>query len=134
MPTLRNTTVTRGALVVLLSLMVGAGIVRAGASGADKVDAKRLLTGQAAFVDYRTMQPGTFRKITTADLPQPYATEAARNSPRLVARPADAWPQAAPGFKVDLYASDLEGPRQIRVAPNGEFFVAESRAGPIRAL
>ena len=96
--------------------------------------ARSVLTGQAAFVDYRSMKAGTFRKITVADLPQPFATESARNNARLVPRPADAWPQAPAGFKVDLYATGLEGPRQIRRAPNGDFFVAETRAGQIRVL
>jgi glucose/arabinose dehydrogenase len=96
--------------------------------------ARSVLTGQAAFVDYRSMKTGTFRKITVADLPQPFATESARNNARLVPRPADAWPQAPAGFKVDLYAAGLEGPRQIRRAPNGDFFVAETRAGQIRVL
>jgi glucose/arabinose dehydrogenase len=93
---------------------------------------RSVLTGQAAFVDYRSMKAGTFRKITVADLPQPYATESARNNARLVPRPADAWPQAPAGFKVDLYMTGLEGPRQIRLAPNGDFFVAETRAGQVR--
>jgi glucose/arabinose dehydrogenase len=100
----------------------------------DKIDAKRVLTGQDAFVDYRTMKAGTFRKITVADLPAPFATESARNNARVVPRPADAWPQAPAGFKVDLYASGLEGPRQIRIAPNGDFFVAETRAGQLRVF
>ena len=101
---------------------------------ADKVDRNRLVTGQAAFVDYRTMKTGTFRKITVADLPQPFATESARNNARIVPRPADAWPQAPAGFKVELYASELQGPRTIRLAPNGDFFVAETRAGNIKVL
>src|SRR6185295_3020463 len=101
---------------------------------ADKIDKSRLLVGQAAFVDYRTLKPGTFRKITPADLPQPFATESARNNARVIPRPADAWPQAPDGFKVDLYASGLEGPRQIRIAPNGDFFVAETRAGQVKVF
>jgi glucose/arabinose dehydrogenase len=32
---------------------------------------------------------------------------------------------------VELYASGLDQPRQIRVAPNGDFFVAESRKGEV---
>jgi glucose/arabinose dehydrogenase len=96
--------------------------------------ARAVLTGQAAFVDYRSMKAGTFRKITVGDLPQPFATESARNNARLVPRPEGAWPQAPAGFKVDLYATGLEGPRQIRRAPNGDFFVAETRAGQIRVL
>ena len=35
------------------------------------------------------------------------------------------------GFRVDLFASGLDGPRTIRVAPNGDIFVAESGAGRV---
>src|SRR5437870_3387389 len=118
-------------IAAALWVLVGAWM---GQAAGEKFNTKNLLVGQAAFVDYRSMKPGTFRKITVADLPQPFATESVRNSARLVPRPADAWPQAAPGFKVDLYATGLEGPRQIRVAPNGDFFVAESRAGQIKVF
>jgi len=37
-----------------------------------------------------------------------------------------------PGFKVELYATGLDNPRLIRTAPNGDVFVAETRAGKIR--
>ena len=112
-------------------LLAGALLVHA-ADG--KIDATRLVVGQAAFVDYRSMKTGTFRKITVADLAQPFATESVRNNAEMVPRPADAWPQAPAGFKVDLYATALEGPRQIRMAPNGDFFVAESTAGQIKVF
>jgi len=98
----------------------------------DKIDAANLLTGSSAFADYRSEKPGVFRKITANDLPKPFATKSAENFPRLVPRPEDAWPHAPTGFKVDLYATNLNEPRQIRVAPNGDFFVAESRLGEIR--
>jgi glucose/arabinose dehydrogenase len=111
-----------------LSLLTGAWMVHA----AGQSDQKTPLKGSAAFVDYRSLKPGTFRKITAADLPQPFATDSATNPPRVVARPADMWPQAAPGFKVDLYASGLGGPRQIRRAPNGDLFIAESRTGQLK--
>jgi len=51
-----------------------------------------------------------------------------------VPRPADAWPKAPTGFKVELFASDLKNPRQIRIAPNGDIFVAETSAGRIRVF
>src|SRR5205823_14463638 len=95
-----------------------AATTRIARAAADKVDQKNLLTGQAAFVDYKTMKTGAFRKITVADLPQPFATESARNNARLVPRPADAWPQAPAGFKVEQFASGLEGARTLRLAPN----------------
>jgi glucose/arabinose dehydrogenase/mono/diheme cytochrome c family protein len=86
------------------------------------------------FTDYRFEEPGKIRKITVKDLPAPLATASAGNGPQLVPRPEGAWPKVLPGFKVELYASDLDEPRLIRTAPNGDFFVAESRAGNIRVF
>jgi glucose/arabinose dehydrogenase len=91
-----------------------------------------VLTGQAAFTDYRKEAPGIVRKITVADLPQPYATQSAGNPPTVVPRPSDAWPKAPSGFKVDLYASGLDYPREIRTAPNGDMFLAETDTGKIK--
>jgi glucose/arabinose dehydrogenase len=91
-----------------------------------------VLTGQAAFTNYKKEAPGVIRKITVADLPHPYATHSAGNSPTLVPRPSNAWPKAPAGFKVDLYASGLDLPREIRTAPNGDFFVAENDLGQIK--
>lgn len=90
------------------------------------------LTGTAAFTDYRGQKPGVTRRINVADLPKPQPGQSVDNGPDLVPRPANAWPQAKPGFKVELYASDLVNPRLIRTAPNGDLFVAESRAGLVR--
>ena len=86
------------------------------------------------FTDYRFEKPGTVRKITLKDLPPPFATASAGNAPEVVARPEHAWPQVPQGFKVEQYADGLAGPRLIRTAPNGDFFVAESDAGDIRVL
>lgn len=99
-----------------------------------KVDSKNLLTGQSAYADARSLKPGTFHRITADDLPQPFATKSSANFGRVVARPADAWPQAPAGFKVEQYATGLDQPRQIRTAPNGDFFVAESRTGEIKVF
>lgn len=86
------------------------------------------------FTDFRFENPGTTRKITVNDLPQPYATKSSDNGPDLVARPANAWPQAPPGFKVEQYASGFDEPRLMRTAPNGDIFLAESGAGRIRVF
>jgi glucose/arabinose dehydrogenase len=85
----------------------------------------------APFTDFRYEKPGTTRKITVKDLPQPYATDSAENGAEVVARPENAWPVAPAGFKVELYASGLENPRLLRTAPNGDIFLAESEAGRI---
>jgi len=89
---------------------------------------------QAPFTDYRYESPGTTRKITAADLPAPYSTKSADNGPDIVGRPANAWPQAPAGFKVELYAAGLDEPRWMCTAPNGDIFLAETSAGRIRVF
>jgi len=88
----------------------------------------------APFTDFRFEVPGAVHKIALSDLPAPFATSSAGNAPTIVARPADAWPKAPNGFKVQLYADGLATPRVIRVAPNADVFVAESGGGQIRAF
>jgi glucose/arabinose dehydrogenase len=91
-------------------------------------DAKphEVVTGAAAFHSFDAEHPGVFRKITPADLPPPYATGTISNSPKPASRPPGAMPQALPGFKVQLYAGGLDNPREMRIAPNGDIFLAES--------
>jgi glucose/arabinose dehydrogenase len=89
------------------------------------------LTGQAAFTDAAHEYPGVRRLLTVADLPAPAPQESVDNGPKLVPRPANAWPMAPEGFKVELYATGLENPRLLRTAPNGDLFLAESDAGKI---
>ena len=88
----------------------------------------------APFTDFRYEKPGTTRKITVKDLPQPYATDSAQNGAEVVARPQNAWPVAPAGFKVELFASGLDNPRLLRTAPNGDIFLAESDPGRIRVF
>ncbi len=92
------------------------------------------MTGEAAMGDWTTDAPGVRRKLTPKDLPPPYATKSAENSARRIPRPDGASPQVPPGFRVDLFASGLTEPRMIRVAPNGDVFVAESESNRIRVL
>ena len=93
------------------------------------------LTGQDAFTDYSKEAPGIRRHITAADLPKPFATESSNNGPHVVAKPADAWPKAPAGFKVELYAQgDFKVNRLIRFAPNGDLFLADSGDNSIIVL
>ena len=92
------------------------------------------LTGPAALGDWRADAPGVRRHITTADLPAPYDTPSAGNSPRIVPRPDGAVPHAPHGFTVTQIASGLDNPRALKVAPNGDVFVAESRPGRVLVL
>jgi glucose/arabinose dehydrogenase len=92
----------------------------------------KILTGSAAFSTYQTEKPGIFRKLTPADLPQPFATQSASNTSHIVARPEGVMPQTLPGFSVNLFTSGLRTPRAMKAAPNGDVFVAETGASQIR--
>jgi len=87
---------------------------------------KNVLTGDSAFASYNNVRAGVWRHIAPSALPKPFATPSAATRATPVPRPADAWPQAPDGFKVELYATGLMNPRLIRRAPNGDLFVAET--------
>jgi glucose/arabinose dehydrogenase len=74
------------------------------------------------------------RKITTGDLPAPYATASATNGPTVIDRPGSALPQAPAGFKVELFTTGLDTPRKIITAPNGDIFVVESHGGDVKVF
>ncbi|KAA6455838.1 sorbosone dehydrogenase family protein [Acidobacteria bacterium AB60] len=93
-----------------------------------------VLTGQEAFTDAAHESPGIRRHLTAADLPGPKPDQSVDNGPLLVPRPANAWPKAPAGFKVELYATGLDNPRAMRTAPNGDIFLAESESGKIRVF
>lgn len=88
-------------------------------------------TGVAAFGDWRDDAPGVARKILPDALPAPYETRSSSRSPSVIAQPAGAAPRVPPGFEATLFASGLDMPRTLRVAPNGDLFLAESGAGRI---
>ncbi|HET7879917.1 MAG TPA: PQQ-dependent sugar dehydrogenase [Acetobacteraceae bacterium] len=87
-----------------------------------------------SYGDWHDDAPGVLRHITPESMPQPYATSSAAHAPSVVPRPAGATLRAPPGFSVEQYMGGLDGPRTLRVAPNGDVFVAESSAGRVRIL
>ena len=89
-------------------------------------------TGSSVFYDFRSETPGRMHKITVNDLPAPHATRSAVNPPEMSPRPADAKPKALSGFAVTQYVSGLDEPRELRAAPNGDVFLAESNKGEIK--
>ncbi|MBY6242227.1 sorbosone dehydrogenase family protein [Methylosinus sp. Sm6] len=93
-----------------------------------------LLSGAQAFSDWRADAPGVRRKISNGDLPAPYASDPAASRSQVAARPEAAQPNTLPGFMANVVAADLQGPRVIRVAPNGDVFVVESTGGRVRAF
>jgi glucose/arabinose dehydrogenase len=125
-----------GTLLLAAPLLVGlaAGCKRAKTTADEPQPRGNVLTGEAAMGDYTSDAPGVRRKLTPADLPRPNATPSVDNGPRVIPRPAGALPRVLPGFRVDVLAEDLDRPRMIRTAPNGDLFVAESAAGRIRLV
>jgi glucose/arabinose dehydrogenase len=97
-------------------------------------------TADGVFVDWNQERPGVAHRVTLADLPAPAPNESVGNHPRVVPRPANAWPIAPPGFKVTLYAGGdaaspaFQQPRLLRTAPNGDLFLADSAAGAVFVL
>jgi glucose/arabinose dehydrogenase len=83
---------------------------------------------------YEQDAPGRVHRIDLASLPEPFATDSARNFPMVVPRPDNAELQLPPGFEISVLTRDVEGPRVMRIAPNGDIFVSESRAGRVRVL
>ena len=91
-------------------------------------------TGAAAYGDWQSDAPGVMRRFTPADMPAPNQSEAVSNPSRIVPRPRGATLRTMPGFSVAAFESGLAGARVIRVAPNGDVFVAQSRDGKITVL
>ena len=111
-------------------LAAGSGLAAAFLLQATKTDGLNILTGPQAFSNTTSLKPGQTRKITVQDLPKPGDTPSG-NTPggRGAVRPANAMPQAPAGFKVDIYVGEeLTTPRQMRRAPNGDIFVADTSA------
>lgn len=88
----------------------------------------------AVFGDWRADAPGRIHHITVDDLPRPFATPSAGNSPNTVARPASARLLVPAHFAVNEFATGLKGPRTLRIAPNGDVFLAETGADQVRVL
>jgi glucose/arabinose dehydrogenase len=91
-------------------------------------------TGEAAYGDWRDDAPGVVRHFTPDAMPPPYRTASADRAPSVVQQPAGAALHVLPGFAVDRFMTGLERPRTMRVASNGDVFVAESGAARIRVL
>ena len=63
--------------------------------------------------------PGRVHHIDVAKLPAPFATESARQFPRVTPKPDAASLKLPAGFKIDVFTREIEGPRVMRIAPIG---------------
>lgn len=68
-------------------------------------------------------------------LPKPFATESVRNPPRVVPQPNGAKLEVPAGFDVAVFSEgDYQEPRWVKQMPNGDLFLADSRANTIYLL
>ncbi|TPW26191.1 PQQ-dependent sugar dehydrogenase [Pararhizobium mangrovi] len=111
-----------------LAVSVLAGVLAGGhmAAGAQEV-----VTGSKAYGSWEQNEPGRKLLIRPSDLPAPGASSVSSNSPGIVARPKNAAPKAMAGFSVHEFASGLQAPRVIEIAPNSDVFVSDSSAGTV---
>ncbi|MDW6024882.1 PQQ-dependent sugar dehydrogenase [Mesorhizobium sp. BAC0120] len=99
--------------------------------------AEEVRTGANAFGTWEGDAPGVSRHIRPADLPAPTLTENDpeapdfENAPKVVEAPQGKLPDVPPGFAVQVFATGLDKPRVIRIAPNGDIFLAESGSGRV---
>jgi glucose/arabinose dehydrogenase len=101
------------------------------------VHAREVLTGADAFGTWKGDAPGVSRHIRAADLPPPTYHENDPEAadfdlkPKVVDAPQGRMPDVPKGFAVQVFATGLKKPRVIRIAPNGDTFVAESESGRV---
>ena len=72
--------------------------------------------------------------LAVQQLPEPFETPWNRAIPRIVEKPDGAGLSVPSGFEVNVFAEGLSNPRRMALAPNGDVFVTESRAGEIVVL
>lgn len=84
--------------------------------------------------EWRKDKPGRVYRITVDGLTKPFDTPTARNPPSLIARPADARLKLPDGFEVEVFATNLQGPRRMIVAANKDVLVTETRGGRVSLL
>ena len=73
-------------------------------------------------------------EITLADLPEPYATESASNSPNVIPVPDNPVLQVPPGFEVNVFADNLPSVRWMTLTPEGDVLAVQSRQDKVVLL
>lgn len=84
--------------------------------------------------DWPNDEPGRVHQVNLDELPEPYATESAVNFPQVVERPEDAELMLPPGFSAEVFTDELQAPRKMKVAANGDIFVVETQNGRIKVM
>ena len=101
---------------------------------ASTASAQPVLNGSDDNGDWHADAPGVRRHITQDIMPPPFASSNASRGPEVVVQPRHAVPDVPAGFEASLFATDLDRPRTLRAAPNGDVSLAESGAGASRVF
>ncbi|HEX3728995.1 MAG TPA: c-type cytochrome, partial [Opitutaceae bacterium] len=80
--------------------------------------------GTPSWGDWTNDAPGDVHHMTLDQLEKPFASPSSGNNPRTVEKPAGAHLSVPAGFSIEPYVTELEGPRLLRTAPNGDIFIA----------
>lgn len=111
------------ATVFFIAILAATGVFAAGSS---------LKKGEAAFGSWQDDKPGVTRLISPEDLQAPDESKSVDNPAEPIKMPEGTKPLLPKGFSAELVASGIKSPRTIRIAPNGDVFVADSKADQIR--
>jgi glucose/arabinose dehydrogenase len=79
-------------------------------------------------------QPGQKIQVDPRALPVPYSPPSRAYRSRTVAKPADATLRVPQGFAVNVFAENLGDARTLKVAPNGDVFLAVSDQNKILVM
>jgi len=84
---------------------------------------------------WRNDAPGVRHHLTASDVPAPHTGREPETSigsnVKVVDRPEGTLPKVPDGFAVQVFATGLDQPRTLRIAPNGDIFLSESGAGRV---
>jgi hypothetical protein len=120
--------------IVRIAVVTAIGGAALAPAAADDTGTAGVLSGRAAFTDWSVDRPGLRRHIAPQDQPAANLGGSYANGVRIAPRAPGQAPSVPPGFAITLFAERLHGPRELRAAPNGDVFVAESGAGRVRVL
>jgi glucose/arabinose dehydrogenase len=117
-------------LVPVVAFSISA-LLASGSLAQDAASATKVLSGAEAFGSWQDDAPGVRRHITPDVLPKADTSAAASNTAQPVPRPEGVMPKVPEGFTVSEFATGIDNPRAIRVAPNGDVFVANSEVDEV---
>lgn len=107
--------------------------IAVGATGLLGLGAVALVQAQSDDLTRREQTPGAVIEIKVAALAKPYATPSRANASNEVPRDKN-MPTVPAGFRVNVFAEDLDHARNMLVLPNGDVLLAEQRPGKITLL